>query len=173
MFDELDVLAASAATIVLMSAVSVAIQRARRRRRFWIRPSLVARRKYSTTDFMRDLVLDDTDLLSLEYRSGAGFKNFFRMSTTEFENILQMIAPKISRMDTKFRKAIPVHERLACALRFFATGDSYHSLQYNFKISKQLISKIIPEVCDAIVDALRDYIKVSNTSHTVIIIEYE
>lgn len=161
MLDEDDVLAASAAVIILMSAVSVAVQRAKRRRRFWIRPSLQARHKYSATDFMKDLVLDDVDLLSLEYRLGAGFRNFFRLSTREFENILNMIGPKISRMDTKLRTAIPAHERLAFTLRFLATGDSYHSLQYTFKISKQLISATIPEVCDALTDVLKDYIKVS------------
>ena len=102
-FDEYDVLAASAATIILVSAASVALQCRRRRRRFWVRPSLVAKKKkkYSATDFMKDLILDDVDLLCLEYRSGAGFRNFFRMSTTEFENILALIAPRISRVDTR------------------------------------------------------------------------
>ena len=58
------------------------------------------------------------------------------MSTTEFENILALIAPRISRVDTRMRKAVPAHERLAFTLRFSETGDLYHSLQYNFKISR-------------------------------------
>lgn len=72
------VLAASAATVVTLSAVSVAVQLRRRRRRFWVRPFLSnGRRKYSATVFVKDLILDDEDLLSLEYRSGAGFQHFF------------------------------------------------------------------------------------------------
>lgn len=52
-------------------------------------------------------------------------------------------------------------ERLAITLRFLATGDSFHSLMYLFKVSKQVISNIVPEVCDALVESLQEYIKVS------------
>ena len=60
-----------------------------------------------------------------------------------------------------FRKAISVQERLALELRFLASGDSYVSLQYLFRISKQAISCIVPEVCEALVEKLKDYIQVS------------
>lgn len=160
MSDEEDIFAASAATIVFLS-LALVLQRQRRPRRFWVRPSLTARRRYSATDLMKDLILDDEDAFNLEYRSGAGFRNFFRISTSTFEEILNMIGPKISKCDTNLRKAIPAHERLAVTLRFLASGDSYHSLQYTFKISKQTISQAVPEVCEAIVKAMKNCIKVS------------
>ena len=161
MCDDEEFLAISAATIVFLSAVLVQRLKKKRSRRYWIRPSLLARSKYSATDFMRDLILDDEDLLSLEYRSGVGFRNFFRIPSSTFETILNMIGPKIARQDTPFRKAIPAHERLAVTLRFLATGDSYHSLSYTFKISKQTISETVPEVCKAVVEVMQDYITVS------------
>ncbi|KAJ4446436.1 hypothetical protein ANN_13132 [Periplaneta americana] len=77
----------------------------------------------------------------------------------DFETLLSMIGPKISKCDTSYRKAIPANERLAVTLRFLATGDSYHFLMYTFKISKQVISTIIPEVCDRLIEALQDFIK--------------
>ncbi len=168
MCDEEVFSATSAATIVFLSTVLV--QKLKKRpRRYWIRPSLLARSKYSATDFMRDLILDDEDLLSLEYRSGAGFRNFFQISSSTFEEILNMIGSKIARQDTPFRKAIPAHERLAVTLRFLATGDLYYSLSYTFKISKQTISETVPEVCDAVVEVMRDYITVSIFMYNIFI----
>lgn len=165
MFDEEDVLTAYAASVVLLNLVNV-LQLKKRRRRFWVRPSLLTgMKKYNTTDFMRGLKLDDEDLLSLEYRSGAGFQNFFRMSSSTFEEIQNMIAPKLAtKSDTNMRDAISIQERLACTLRFLATGDSYHSLQYVFKISKQTMSRCIPEVCEAIVETMKQYITVSENN---------
>lgn len=43
----------------------------------------------------------------------------------DFEYLINLIGPKIARMDTKFRKAIPVQERVAVTLRYLATEDSY------------------------------------------------
>jgi hypothetical protein len=67
---------------------------------------------------------------------------------------------KISKKDTAFRKAISVQERLALTLRFLASGDSYVTPQYLFKVSKQAISCIVPDVCEALVEKLKDFIQV-------------
>lgn len=159
MLDDEDVaLTASAAIIIGFCAFQ---RRCRRPRRFWVRPSIVnGRRKYRASDFMKDLLLDEADELNLEYRNDVGFTNFFRMKRSDFELLLKLVQPKISKTNTKFREAIPASERLAVTLRFLATGDSYHSLMYAMKISKQAISVFVPEVCDAIVEALKDYVKV-------------
>lgn len=83
------------------------------------------------------------------------------MTSTDFEFLINLVGHKIGKKDTYYRDAIPVNERLAIALRFLATGDSYHSLMYTFKVSKQSISLIVPEVCEALVDALKNYLKVN------------
>ena len=46
-----------------------------------------------------------------------------------------LICPKIVERDTR---VIPVQEQVAVALQFLATGDSYTSLQYLWRICKQL-----------------------------------
>jgi len=75
-------------------------------------------------------------------------KHFTRLTTIEFEHLKSLIEAQVKKMDTQFREAISVTERLAITLRFLTTGDSYTSLQYLFRVSKQSISRIIPEVCD-------------------------
>lgn len=74
------------------------------------------------------------------------------MSAEDFEILLNKVGPHIAKKDTKWRKAIPANERLALTLRFLATGDSLKTLYYLFKISPQLISQIIPEVCTALIN---------------------
>ncbi|XP_028394491.1 uncharacterized protein LOC114518686 [Dendronephthya gigantea] len=63
---------------------------------------------------------------------------------------------KLTRKDTNIREAIPAGERLAVTLRFLATGKSYSSLHYQFRISISSISLIVPEVCQAVFDALKE-----------------
>lgn len=74
---------------------------------------------------------------------------------------MELISPKVEKMDTHLRQAITVKERLALTLRFLATGDSFTSLQYLFRVSKQSISAIVPDVCNAIIESLGEYVKVS------------
>lgn len=87
-------------------------------------------------------------------------KTFLRMTSTDLENLIQIIGPSIQKKNTNFRNAISVTERLVITLRFLATGEYYQSLMYIFKVSKQAISVIIPETCDALISALNTYVKV-------------
>jgi hypothetical protein len=53
------------------------------------------------------------------------YKNFTRMSPTEFKFLINLIGEQISQKDTMFRKAVPVQERLALTLSSLASDDSY------------------------------------------------
>ncbi|CAH2011873.1 unnamed protein product [Acanthoscelides obtectus] len=110
-----------------------------------------SRERYSGTHLTADL---------LKEPSGR-FENFCRMSFEDFEELLQKIEPVVSKKDTRWRKAIPGKERLALTLRFLASGDSFKSLHYLFKISAQLISSIVPEVCSALIKVLSNVIQVT------------
>lgn len=89
------------------------------------------------------------------------FENFIRMSSSDFTYLVRKISPLVAEQDTTFRESIPVKIRLAITLRFLATGDSYRSLPYLFKVSSQIISRIIPEVCQALIEVLKVMVKVS------------
>lgn len=151
----------SAEEVVLAAAACVILSKCKRPRRYWVRPSLQARARYSGSDLLNDLNRDDTDPLTGELRCDGSIKNFLRMSSDDFESLIVGIGHIISKQDTNYRKAIPVRERLAITLRFLASGDSYTSLSYLFKVSKSAISILVPEVCEAVIGFLKDNIQVS------------
>jgi len=116
---------------------------------------------------------NNTLLADLKFQEISGqYKNFTRMSPTDFEYLINMIGPKIAKQDTFMRKSISVQERLSITLRFLATRDHYSSLQYLFRTSKQAISQIVPEVCEALVEALKENIQVNAHIKCIILFTY-
>lgn len=77
------------------------------------------------------------------------------MSSTDFEYLLSKVKP-ISKQDIQLRDAIPAKIRLAITLRLLASGDSFESLHYLFMISSCIILRIVPEVCAALNQVLKD-----------------
>lgn len=82
------------------------------------------------------------------------------MTPTDFEYLLNKVAPLITKKDTQLREAIPAKMRLAITLRYLASGDTFRSLHYLFKVSSSAISLIVREVCAAIQNVLQNEIKV-------------
>lgn len=82
-------------------------------------------------------------LFDIQKEPSSTFFNFCRMTSRDFEYLLNKIGPIISRNDTNMRKCIPVQERFAIALRFFASGDSYTSICY---ISSKFLYKQFQDV---------------------------
>jgi hypothetical protein len=51
------------------------------------------------------------------------YTHFTRIAAGNFELPINLIDPKIAKMDTTSRRGIPFQERLAATLRFFYAGD--------------------------------------------------
>jgi hypothetical protein len=75
-----------------------------------------------------------------------------RISAELFEELLQRVGPRLMKKDTFMRKALEPGHRLAIALRYMATGDSYKSLSYSFRVAHNTISSIVAETCEAIIE---------------------
>ena len=77
----------------------------------------------------------------LKIEDGTGFRNMFRMTESDFDKILQHIGKQISP-EVKPHGTCPIlaEERLALTLRYLATGETFRSLELQFRISVRAIS---------------------------------
>jgi hypothetical protein len=128
--------------IQMAGAAEEARRRRQRRRAFWVRPWLLRRPQFGQYErLMRELQREDV----------TAFRNFVRVPPALFRELLERVGPRIQKKDTHWRKALPAALKIAVTLRYLATGNSYRSLQYGFRVAFNTISKFIPEVCEAII----------------------
>lgn len=60
------------------------------------------------------------------------------------------------------RKPISPRQKLEVTLRFLASGDSLQSLSLLFRIPAPTISSFLPQVLEAIVTSLKNFMQVSH-----------
>ncbi|KAI5693506.1 hypothetical protein M8J75_000389 [Diaphorina citri] len=77
------------------------------------------------------------------------------MSRNCFHYILNKIAEDLTKQNTTFREAITPQEKLAVTLRFLATGDSYRTIAFNYRLGHSTVQTIVQDVCIAIIANLK------------------
>ncbi|XP_049277298.1 uncharacterized protein LOC125775091 [Anopheles funestus] len=135
----------------------------------FLRLHMVSLRQPPAREWMRPMLLERDDHAGrlmdtiLEEELDSTIINFLRLSRNDFNYLLRAVESKIQKVDTNMRKSLSAKEKLIVTLRYLATGDQYKSLEYSFRISAQAISSFIPEVCDCLVETLRDYVKLPSS----------
>ena len=137
---------------VLVQVVKVYLEmekkkKRRRPRRAWVWPYLQRRVELGHYDNLMAELARENPLL---------YKNFTRLDEPLFNEIVERIRPLIEKKRTFWRQPLDPGLRLAITLRFLATGDSYRTLQYEFRVAHNTISHIVPETCKAIVATYGD-----------------
>ncbi|XP_074029877.1 uncharacterized protein [Leptinotarsa decemlineata] len=87
------------------------------------------------------------DLLNIPHK----FIDYYRMSPDTFQYILSAIESSIAKYSI-FRETIRPVERLSVTLRYLATGASFKTLGYSFRISNVTVERIVRETCISIWD---------------------
>ena len=101
----------------------------------------------------------------LKKKDAEGFRGYVRLNTTLFEKLVELLAPSLLKKDTVMRESIKPEEMCCVALRYFASGKSLLSLEYQFQISRKAISYIVEQVATAIVKILGEtYLKTPSTT---------
>lgn len=102
-------------------------------------------------------------LQELHREDRKGYKNYLRIEPGLFGEMVDRVTPVLAKTETKMRFPLPVGLKLAVTLRYLATGNSYSSLMYNFRVSKSAICLFIPKVCQALIDAYGECLKCPKT----------
>lgn len=146
-------------SVVLSACIShyrnLRVCRSGRKKRMWIRPWISRRPDYGLFEQL---------MTELEAEDLGGYRNFLRLYPSEFNELVNMVAPLISKQNTNMRFSIPADLRLALTLRFLATGDSYKSHEYSFRVAANTIGKIVATTCEALYTVLKnDYFRCPRT----------
>lgn len=128
----------------------------RRKHKIWVRKWISRRKALGASDNLISELADEDH--------GAYF-NHLRMSEDQFNYLLNRIGDQIQKTNTHMRDAIPASLKLQVVLRYLATGESFTSLQYIYRIPKCSISKFLCEVMDAIIEALKEHLKVKKNQN--------
>lgn len=97
-------------------------KKTKKKKRIWAREWVLRRCNFG---------IHETLLSELRIEDPSQLDNFLRMSKDDFEYLLKLVGPSISKRDTKMRCAITASERLCLTLRFLATGKDITSEKNN------------------------------------------
>ena len=129
----------AAAAIIAFIVLDEDESKKRGKTRNWIKRRPL---KGAFANIVQELRLEDTP----------GFKEMMRMNYETFLLTLTIIEPYISPEESyRGNQTIKSSERLALTLRFLATGETYRSLSFQFRISCSAISYIVLSVCEAVI----------------------
>nr|CAH7759122.1 unnamed protein product [Callosobruchus chinensis] len=67
------------------------------------------------------------------------------MNEEQFNNLLEKVSPTLSDTNTLMRDAISATVKLGITLRYLATGDSFKSLEFLYRMPKSTISRFVSE----------------------------
>ncbi|XP_053372723.1 uncharacterized protein LOC123561515 [Mercenaria mercenaria] len=120
--------------------------RQRRQRRWWVKPWIQRRPLYGQYE---------TLMQELRLEHHGDFKAYLRMEPDMFQELCARVGPRI-QMSQDGRPPLSSGIKLAITLRFLATGNSYRSLAFDFRVTHNTISLFVPSVCRAIVEEYED-----------------
>ncbi|XP_067217094.1 putative nuclease HARBI1 [Linepithema humile] len=111
-----------------------------RKKQYWVAPYLKDRPEHS---------FYYVSIPKLTIENGVRFHNYFRMSATQFEELLSIVGPLLIK-ENVIREPIQPKERLMITLRYLASGDSMTSMSYQYLVGVTTVCNIIRETCEAI-----------------------
>jgi hypothetical protein len=86
------------------------------------------------------------------------------MDKKHFGILSDLVECRIRKCDAAMRASIKPEERLAVTRRYLATGESFKSLEFQFRISRTANSVKVVDTCHAIFNVLsKEFLKFPST----------
>ena len=131
--------------------------KSRKNRSCWVRSWISMRKERGYFyQLIPELQVTDTKLTK-------AYQEFMRMDHLHFQQLVNELSKRLYKQDTIMRESIKPTEMCCLTIRYLATGESFRSLEYQFRISRHTISRIVIEVCQAIFELMGPkYLSVPN-----------
>jgi len=133
-----------------ITAITLALQEEKQFRSCWVRKWI---EKRDEKGHYRNLL---QELREENPNDPKDFINFLRMTPQMYDEILARVGPRLEKQRTRCREPIEPGLKLALTLRHLASGDTYTSLHYDWRVPVNTQSIFVPEVCQALIDEYGD-----------------
>ena len=88
-------------------------------------------------------------------------RDYVRMDKMHFDYFVERL---YRNLDTIMRESIMPSEQYCLFLRYVTSGETFHSLEYQFWISRRSVARIVERVTETIIEELKDKsLKTPNT----------
>ena len=91
-----------------------------------------------------------------ELLEAKSLKDYIRMDKMHFDYLVERLYPYLIKQDTITRESIKPSEQCCLFLRYVGSGETFRSLEYQFRVSRQSIARIVERVAEAIIKELQD-----------------
>ncbi|TKR73176.1 hypothetical protein L596_020516 [Steinernema carpocapsae] len=90
------------------------------------------------------------------------FQQYLRMTPAAFRKLLDITEPFMKPERQRF-DGISAEQMLVVTLRFLATGTSFRSLHFTFRMGRSTVAKIVKKTCTVLPKALKAYVRSPET----------
>ena len=92
-------------------------------------------------------------------------KEYIRKDRMYFDYLVERLYPYLLKEDTAMRESIKPAEQICVFLRYVGSGETFRSLEYQFRISRRSIAQIVDRVAEAIIEEMQEeYLKTPKTA---------
>lgn len=133
-------------------------RRPRQARRYWVASWLTEEQRRNQSDYYALMPL-------LANEDEAAFRRLTRITPELWHYILGRVHGRLVKKDTHMRLALEPGLKLAVTLRYLATGETFRSLAFGYRVSHSSIVQFVPLVCRALIEEFQpEVMKIPSTA---------